>query len=259
MYIWILGALLVLGALAYSYIGTHPEGVLDGEHEGDVRALVQSFSNQLDTVLLLEPDAAETIKSVYAPYVANALIEAWAADPLNAPGRLTSSPSPDYIHIVSVKKLDTGIYEVAGEVVMVTSTGEAGRIPVSIIVETIEGRLLITRYVESETGEVVELEGVSVIAKLNERVEAWSVSVTPTEILEDSRCPTDVQCIQAGTVRVQTTVTDGLGTSTPEFTLGTTITTEAFTVTLVDVAPAKVSTTPVTDADYRFTFRIEHR
>jgi|GEM_PF-695708 len=259
MYLWILGAVVVLGALIYSYIGTHPQGVLDGEHEGDVRALVQSFSNQQDNVSLLAPDAAETIREVYTPYVASALIDAWAADPLNAPGRLTSSPSPDYIDIQSVTKLDTGIYEVTGEVVLVTNIGEAGRIPVSITVETIEGRLLITRYVESETGEVVELEGVSVIAQLNERVEAWSVSVQPTEILEDSRCPTDVQCIQAGTVRVQTTITDGLGTSTNEFTLGTTITTEAFSVTLTDVAPTKVSTTPIADADYRFTFRIEHR
>ncbi|MBU2330043.1 hypothetical protein KKG57_01095, partial [Patescibacteria group bacterium] len=178
---------------------------------------------------------------------------------LEAPGRLASSPSPDYIDIISVTKLDTGIYEVAGEIVLVTSTGDAGRVPVSITVETIKGKLLITRYVESTTGEQVELSGVSVIARLNEVVEAWSVTVQPLEVIEDSRCPTDVQCIQAGTVLVQVKLTDGLGESTAEFTLGTTITTEVFSVTLTDVSPAKVSTDSLTDADYRFTFSIEKR
>jgi hypothetical protein len=39
-------------------------------------------------------------------------------------------------------------------------------------------------------------------ARLGESVRAGSVVVTPVSVVEDSRCPKSVQCIQAGTVRL---------------------------------------------------------
>jgi len=41
-----------------------------------------------------------------------------------------------------------------------------------------------------------------VTAGLGERVRTASLAITPLSVLEDSRCPTNVQCIQAGTVRI---------------------------------------------------------
>lgn len=40
------------------------------------------------------------------------------------------------------------------------------------------------------------------VTGLNQPVVAEGRTFTPVEILEDSRCPTGVQCIQAGTVRL---------------------------------------------------------
>jgi hypothetical protein len=41
------------------------------------------------------------------------------------------------------------------------------------------------------------------IAAIDQTVVIANTSITPIELVEDSRCPIDVQCIQAGTVRVK--------------------------------------------------------
>ena len=95
---------------------------------------------------------------------------------------------------------------------------------------------------------------------LGEAYTSNDVVVTPLELVEDSRCPTDVQCIQAGTVRVRAKIESGLGTSEMTLTLGEAITTEAETVTLSAVEPAtKLSTVTVAPEEYRFTFTVEKR
>jgi len=258
MYVWLLGAVAVLAALGFSYVIGHPEGIIDGEHDGDVRSLVSSFSNQMDAVSLLAPDAAETIRTVYTPYVAASLIEEWAANPSSAPGRLTSSPSPDHIEIESVTKTGTGIYEVTGFVVLTSSAGDAGRVPVSLTVETIEGRLLVTRYNEEGRG-TPPAAPADVTLSIGEQTEALGISLRPTKLLEDSRCPLDVECIQAGTVRIEAEMVDGMGTSTNAFTLNTPVTAETRTITLTNVMPLPHSKETPLESDYRFTFHIEHR
>lgn len=86
---------------------------------------------------------------------------------------------------------------------------------------------------------------------------ALGVKITPLKILEDSRCPVDVQCIQAGTVRLQAQVVDGMGTSTVTFILGKPITLEASAVVLIDVQPTKHSQVTLQPSDYTFTFSID--
>lgn len=258
MYVWLLGAVAVLAALGFSYVISHPEGIIDGEHDGDVRSLVSSFSNQMDAVSLLAPDAAGTIRAVYTPYVASPLIEKWVADPSSAPGRLTSSPSPDHIEIESVTKTNTGIYEVTGFVVLTASEGDAGRVPVSLTVETIEGHLLITRYAEEGRG-TPPTAPANVTLSIGQQIETLGISLRPMKLLEDSRCPLDVQCIQAGTVRVETQMIDGLGASTNVFVLNTPITAETRTITLTGVTPVPNSKETPSESDYRFTFHIEYR
>lgn len=100
---------------------------------------------------------------------------------------------------------------------------------------------------------------VSAQAGIGQTVTGLGVSITPLAVVEDSRCPKDVQCIQAGTVRVSARVVSGLGISTSELTLGQALTTEAETVTLTAVAPQKISTVTTKASDYVFTFEIAKR
>ncbi len=92
---------------------------------------------------------------------------------------------------------------------------------------------------------------------LGETAKFKDLTLTPTTLVEDSRCPVDVQCIQAGTVRVKVSIVSAMGTSTQTITLGTSATTEAETITLSSVSPAtKKSTVTVQPSQYRFTFKV---
>lgn len=259
MYLWIVGAVLVLGGLVYSYLGTHPAGIIDGSHEGDARTTVAQFGNQLNSVSLLSPTAAEEIRSSYGPYVAPELLALWIEDPLHAPGRLTSSPWPDHIEVDSVVKNETGAYDVMGRIILKTSTDDAGIVPVSLTVANVNGSFLITQYEENPRAE--EEISVTVTAVLNASVLAFGVSLTPLEVLEDSRCPSDVVCIQAGQVRLNLRTVDGMGTSTMPITLGADepITTETASIWLTEVTPYPKASAPTEDQSYLFTFRVEKR
>lgn len=257
MYLWIVGALLVFGGLIYSYIGSHPDGILDGQHEGDVRTTVAQFGNQLNTVSLLSPTAGEDIRKAYASYVTPALLETWINDPSIAPGRETSSPWPDHIEADTVTMSEDGSYEVLGRIMLMTSTGDAGIIPVSLTVANVDGGFLITRYEENPGAEepVAMPAPVSATAALTETITVGMFELTPLSVEEDSRCPSDVQCIQAGTVRVLVHVKDPAGERDTVFTLGT----EIEAITLTSVTPGKVSTESIADDAYRFTFEVADR
>lgn len=103
------------------------------------------------------------------------------------------------------------------------------------------------------------LSSVFLQTKINQGMSGLDVKVVPLELVEDSRCPTDVQCIQAGTVRVRALLTSGLGTAAQVFTLNAPVTTENEIITLVDVMPVKVSTQSISASEYRFTFKVEKR
>ena len=79
-------------------------------------------------------------------------------------------------------------------------------------------------------------------------------TITPTALVEDSRCPADVQCIQAGTVRVSVRV----GSSTSESIVGLTtpVATPGGQITLVKVVPENNSKNPTKPAEYRITFLV---
>jgi hypothetical protein len=100
---------------------------------------------------------------------------------------------------------------------------------------------------------------VTISAKIGQTATALGVTLIPLNVLEDSRCPVDVQCIQAGTVRMQARLGAGMGTSTQEFKLGQPITTETETVTLTEVTPVKRAGTSIGTGDYVFTFEIAKR
>src|SRR3569623_204906 len=76
---------------------------------------------------------------------------------------------------------------------------------------------------------------------LNQTISGGGVSIVPLEVLEDSRCPAGVQCIQAGTVRVSAQVVSASGTATMTLALNKPVTTEAQTITLIHVTPLKTT------------------
>lgn len=101
----------------------------------------------------------------------------------------------------------------------------------------------------------------TITLKIGESADLLGVYIKPLQVLEDSRCPIDVQCIQAGTVRLKVTLVGGLGLGeySATLTLGTTLTTEAEKVTLIEVLPAPKSTVHISNDQYQFVFKIEKR
>ena len=100
---------------------------------------------------------------------------------------------------------------------------------------------------------------ISLDASVGEKISGLGVSITPLAVLGDSRCPIDVQCIQAGTVMMQARLSSGLGTAMQTFTLGQPITTEAETVTLTTVLPLPKAGVKINESEYIFTFEIAKR
>jgi hypothetical protein len=109
-------------------------------------SLVEEFGKKLQTVSLQGPKdiVKESIKENYSDFVFSALLSEWINSPEKAPGRLTSSPWPDRIEMISIEKLSENVYEVTGEIIEVTSTNEiAASRPITLKVEKLENRWLI--------------------------------------------------------------------------------------------------------------------
>ena len=92
--------------------------------------------------------------------------------------------------------------------------------------------------------------------KLGESGRFKTISITPLSVEEDSRCPSDVTCIQAGTVRLKIQVVGSAGTATSIVKLGQEFTTQGMNITLTDVIPAKNSKINTEETDYRFTLMV---
>jgi hypothetical protein len=96
----------------------------------------------------------------------------------------------------------------------------------------------------------------NVTLKIGDTAQFKDISIKPISIEEDSRCPVDVQCIWAGTVRVKIQVVSGTGTSTSIVTLDQPFTTEAQRITLTAVTPEKHSQTQASTGGYRLSFNV---
>ncbi len=83
-----------------------------------------------------------------------------------------------------------------------------------------------------------------------------TISIIPLSIEEDSRCPSDVNCIQAGTVRLKIQVVSSIGTSTNTVELNQVLTTAGMNITLTEVSPLKNSKIITTKNEYRFIFTV---
>ena len=95
--------------------------------EKAVMNVVEGFGKKLQTVSLQAPKdiLKKSMQENYGDFVSEALVAKWISNPLDAPGRLTSSPWPDRIEILDIKKLSEYEYEVKGEIIEITSTEKA--------------------------------------------------------------------------------------------------------------------------------------
>jgi hypothetical protein len=149
-FLLIVGLILVVitGAAVY-YVQRAPNRSRD---MAQVTKLVTDFgSYEKNISLQAPPDAiAQDMQQNYAQYVTAALLAQWRADPSHAPGRLTSSPWPDHIEIDSVTPQGSG-YIVTGHMVMLSSTGESGIVPVVLQIIQENGAWKIAAYQQQST------------------------------------------------------------------------------------------------------------
>ncbi|MEO5635100.1 MAG: hypothetical protein ABIS26_00055 [Candidatus Paceibacterota bacterium] len=99
--------------------------------------------------------------------------------------------------------------------------------------------------------------GTKLSAKLGQSISFAGVIGTVLSVVEDSRCPTDVQCIQAGTVKVKIRLTYGTQSEDATLGLNQTFAMAGHSITLLGVTPNKVSTRTIAPADYTFTFLVK--
>ncbi len=90
-------------------------------------------------------------------------------------------------------------------------------------------------------------------------VTGLAVSVNPKEVISDSRCPVNVQCVWAGTVEVRTVISTQVAHGEHILKLGEPQTFGDFFVTLVAVTPAAVAGEEIPDSSYRFTFEVKKK
>ncbi len=85
---------------------------------------------------------------------------------------------------------------------------------------------------------------------------ALNVTITPRQVVDDSRCPTDVQCIWAGTAHVRASINTSAETRDETFELGKPLRVGAYTITLSELTPAKSAGDEIPASSYRFVFTV---
>jgi type II secretory pathway pseudopilin PulG len=125
--------------------------------ESAVRSVVENFGHALKNVSLLSPTASQDIEDNYKDFLNPALLAQWKEDTSKAIGRLTSSPWPDRIEILSIKQFGSGAYDVSGNIVEVTGVEqtEGGltvkiKRPIDLGVAKFDDRWLITGVIVGE-------------------------------------------------------------------------------------------------------------
>lgn len=93
-------------------------------------------------------------------------------------------------------------------------------------------------------------------------VPSANLSIRFDSVTAESRCPSDVQCVQAGSVTVALTIAQLSGTMTAQLLSLTTVagkdtaTSYGRPIRLVSVSPSPVSTTPTPKSAYRVELKV---
>ncbi len=94
---------------------------------------------------------------------------------------------------------------------------------------------------------------------LDQKGSTLGLGITPIALVEDSRCPSDVVCIWAGTVKVRTSLESSLGKVDQIFELNKPVTTDGIDITLINVLPGTLANETIATSSYHFVFRFEDR
>lgn len=97
-------------------------------------------------------------------------------------------------------------------------------------------------------------EAKSRVVGFNQIVSTNGVNITALDLVEDSRCPNDVTCIQAGTVKIRAKLESEGSNQTVILSLDNPVTFVGKQVTLISVEPATNSKIEIKDSEYRFQF-----
>ncbi|MWV28163.1 hypothetical protein [Aurantiacibacter rhizosphaerae] len=90
---------------------------------------------------------------------------------------------------------------------------------------------------------------------IGDAFDTGSATITPLEVLEDSRCPTDAQCVWAGQLRIRALVERDGREREMELTHGTPTPALSGNVVLTQVWPVqKAEAATITPEAYRFAF-----
>ena len=92
-----------------------------------------------------------------------------------------------------------------------------------------------------------------IMAKLGDKLSVFGITGSVIEVTEDSRCPAQVNCIQAGTVKIKVRARQNFLSKTITLTLNQPFTFRGYSVTLVDVQPQKTQKA-IAPSDYVFGF-----
>jgi len=121
--------------------------------------------------------------------------------------------------------------------------------------------ILIVVLVGGNGNGVAKLKGDTemVEAGLQGEAVASGITIIPIEVLEDNRCQEDVECVDAGTVRLRANliVGDSEGVNNVRvFELGKITIIEDKAVVLAKVSPNTNSEIVINPEDYKFTFEV---
>lgn len=115
-----------------------------------------------------------------------------------------------------------------------------------------------TRPAAQKPDGVVMAVGDNLTLAVGETGEIKGLHITLNSFLQDSRCPVDVQCIQAGAVNVGVTLSRGPHTETKNFPSDEVpYAFDEYRISVMDVNPPRHTKVEISPGEYRITFRVD--
>lgn len=104
-----------------------------------------------------------------------------------------------------------------------------------------------------------DIKSAKITTTLGQVSTALNVSITPKEVVSDSRCPSDVQCIWAGIVEVRTITATKVSHGEQIFKLNEPKTFGDFEITLIEAAPYPKAGEKIKESSYRFSYEVTRK